>query len=235
MTFDTYLLAGAQRSAERRRMPLGLSLLLHGGLLVLGVLYSAMQVEELAAPSLPVIFAPPPAGPPPGPPPARAAARKVVPRVRPRPTALVQPTPNAVAPPEAPAESAEAEPEGQPGGVAGGIPGGQGEGPGGPSEPGTFVSPTVARGQLAIDPQADRYRVKLPPVLARSGTSLWALVRLCVSREGSVTSVKILIGADPLLDPTIVSVLSTWRYRPYTVDGRSVPFCSNLRYGISTP
>ena len=93
MTFDTYLLAGAQRSAERRRMPLGLSLLLHGGLLVLGVLYSAMQVEELAAPSLPVIFAPPPAGPPPGPPPARAAARKVVPRIRPRPTALVQPTP----------------------------------------------------------------------------------------------------------------------------------------------
>jgi hypothetical protein len=30
-----------------------------------------------------------------------------------------------------------------------------------------------------------------------------------------------------------VAAVRTWRYRPYLVDGRPVPFCSNVRYELS--
>jgi hypothetical protein len=46
--------------------------------------------------------------------------------------------------------------------------------------------------------------------------------------------VKILRGADPTVDPLIVAAIQRWRYHPYTVDGRPVPFCTNVRYEIST-
>jgi hypothetical protein len=49
-----------------------------------------------------------------------------------------------------------------------------------------------------------------------------------------VESVKILRGADPILDPIIAETLQRWRYHPYTVNGRPVPFCTSVRYEITT-
>jgi TonB family protein len=236
MTFDTFLTAGLQAKAERRRTPFGLSLALHGGALALAILYSVWRVEEVTAPpQVPTLitFARPPGGPPPA---APRAARRNPPRVRPRPAALVQPTPQPVAPIEEPSAVTEGPASDTEAGPPGGGGGGAGEGAGdGDGPPTRFVPPNVARGQLAIDPQADPYRVKLPPVLARARMSLWALVRICVDRDGRVASVQIVKGADPALDPSIVAVLSTWRYRPYTLDGRPIPFCTNVRYEINVP
>jgi periplasmic protein TonB len=232
-TFESFITQQVNTGRGRRRgWVFGVSLFLHGAVLVVGVLHSAWRVEVIPPPELPVMlfaFAAPAAPPPP--PPAAAATRRVV-RTRPRPTEVVQPTPQVAPAVEEPAEE-PGEPGGQPGGVPGGVVGGTGTGPGAGQGSTTFLNPTVARGQLAIDPHADPYRVKLPPALARAGVALWALVRICVDQHGRVASVDILKGADPAVDPLIKSVLATWRYKPYTINGRPVPFCSNVRYAIA--
>jgi hypothetical protein len=46
--------------------------------------------------------------------------------------------------------------------------------------------------------------------------------------------VKILKGADPTVDPEIKAKLMTWKYKPNTVDGRPVPFCTNVRYEMAS-
>ena len=64
--------------------------------------------------------------------------------------------------------------------------------------------------------------------------TLFAMVKICVNADGSVKDVKLIKSADPTLDPEIMGkIQSTWRYKPYTVDGRPVPFCYALRYEIS--
>jgi hypothetical protein len=90
----------------------------------------------------------------------------------------------------------------------------------------------TAHGRLAIDPNADRYRVALPPALERSGTAFAATVRICVSERGTVTGVTVLKSAGPGIDPQIPNVLRRWRYRPWFEDGRAVPFCYSLRYQV---
>jgi TonB family protein len=91
----------------------------------------------------------------------------------------------------------------------------------------------VARGLLAVDPNADEYRVKLPPSLARAGMKLAAVVRICVSPQGTVSDVRLLKSADPMVDAQIPEVLHTWRYRPYLVDGQPAPFCYVQQYEIA--
>jgi TonB family protein len=64
--------------------------------------------------------------------------------------------------------------------------------------------------------------------------SFWAMVKVCVEPGGNVKEAKIVKGADALLDPEILSKVRTWRYKPYMVNGRPVPFCYMLRYVISS-
>jgi protein TonB len=237
MTFETFLTAETRAPDKRRAMTYGLALAMHGALLVVGVLRSAWHIEELSPPILPVTLLALGAPPPPPPPPPAARAKASPTRVKPHPTEVTQPTRDRVIPPrDQPPAPTPGSDDGVPGGVKdgvkGGVPGGPGTTPGpGPTK---YISPTVARGQLAIDPQSDPYRVKLPPALASAGMVLWALLKICVKPDGQVQEVAILRGADPALDPLIVAAVRTWRYRPYTVDGRPVPFCTNVRYEITT-
>jgi len=190
--------------------------------------------------------------PPPPPPPPRAArqsASESRPRTRPveaKPQEVLVPKdrPKEQAKPEAAAESAfdHGEPKGQVGGQVGGVPGGVVGGivgaspppppPAKPSGP-KIVSASTGRGQLLIDPNAERYRVKLPLALARSGETFTAMLRLCVSAEGGVTAVQVLKGAGAALDGQFPSVMGRWRYRPLLADGVATPFCYLLRYEVS--
>ena len=97
------------------------------------------------------------------------------------------------------------------------------------------ISGRLAKAQLVIDANADEYRVKLPPSLARADMKLSAVVKMCVSAEGKVAEVKLLKSADPAIDAQIPAVLAKWRYRPLVVDGRAVPFCYVLQYEIAAP
>jgi hypothetical protein len=115
------------------------------------------------------------------------------------------------------------------GGVVGGVVGAPLSKDTGPR----LVAPQVAKGLLLTDPNDERYRVVLPPGLARAGVTLSAVVRMCVSAQGTVTEVRIIRGAGPAVDPQIPAVLGKWRYRPLLLDGKPTPFCYPLRYEIS--
>jgi hypothetical protein len=97
------------------------------------------------------------------------------------------------------------------------------------------ISGRLAKALLAIDSNADEYRVKLPPSLARAEMKLSAVVKMCVSAEGKVADLKLLKPADPAIDAQIPAVLGKWRYKPLVVDGRAVPFCYVLQYEIASP
>src|SRR5262249_24964224 len=157
-------------------------------LLVAGVVYSFWHVDELSPPTVTVTFmsaAPPP--PPPPPPPKKHASNKPktkpVEVVQPKPVEIVQPKEVKEEPkPEEEEEDEDgAEEGGEEGGVKGGVVGGvKGGVVGGmvgssavDTGPPKFLPPNVAAMQLAINPQDDAYKVKLPPALARAGARFW--------------------------------------------------------------
>jgi protein TonB len=226
---------GARRRSQRwRRVTLIVSVAVHVGALAVGVAYSLWQVDELPLPAVTVTLSAS-APPPPPPPPAARRASTSKPKVRPvetKPEILVQPR-------ETPKQVPKPEPEDAPeGGVAGGVKGGvQGGVVGGvlgaPAQGPRVLAPQVAKGLLLIDPNDERYRVRLPPALERAGVTLTALLFICVSAQGAVTEVRILKGAGPGIDPQIPTVLGRWRYRPLLLDGRPTPFCTQLRYEIT--
>jgi TonB family protein len=230
MTFDAFLTFGRPTSAGWRRVTYALSLALHGALLLVGVAASFWRVEEVSpSVQIPTFLAPfvPPSGSPP-PPARRPPARPHV-----RAPALVQPRPaEAPAPTEPTPATDDLDPPGE-------NPGRPGVGPGVDQishdwgSPPRMVGPHVAQAQLAIDPHVDPYRVRLPAALISARFSLTVLVKICVRATGDVDSVTVLRSNEPTLNATVVSVLHTWRYRPFTIDGRPVPFCSTVNYQIT--
>lgn len=244
MAFEAILTRERHGASGFWRGMLVLSVALHVVALVAGVVHSIWQVEEMPMPSLEVTLtaavAPPP---PPPPPPARKKSERR-PKTRPQPKSQEIVTPTEVSkdipkPVEDDAEEDEA--AGQVGGVEGGVQGGVVGGVVGGTPPPPPPKPTgpknvsakVARGQLLIDPNAERYRVKLPPPLARSGEVYVAMLRVCVSAQGSVTGVQLLKGASPAIDSQFPSVIGRWRYRPLLANGQPTPFCYPLRYEVS--
>lgn len=239
MAFDAVLTAGATTPQRWRRITVLVSVALHVVALAVGIGNSLWRVDELPLPSVAVTLtggAPPP--PPPPPPPA--AKKRSTGKVRPKTveTPLSQPREKEAKPapreePEPEKEEEKAEEGGVEGGVAGGVKGGVVGGVvGAPASP-AVLNANVARAQLLIDPNAEQYKVRLPPALARSGGEFAAVVRVCVSDQGAVTQVKVLRGADPAIDPQIPIVLGRWRYRPYQENGRPRPFCYLLRYEVT--
>jgi len=238
MAFEAILGDTRPASGRWRRVTVGVSIAAHAVALAIGVAYSFWTIEDLPMPAVAVTLvggAPPP---PPPPPPAKRHSTTKVKHVE-KPRTLVQPDPH---PKETPKEKPEQDDDdgkddGQEGGVKGGVAGGVVGGVVGapvPKDTGPkMVSPQIARQQLLIDPNAEAYKVTLPPPLVRTGMTFSAVVRICVSAQGTVSEVKLLRGADPAIDPQIPAVLGRWRYRPYTIDGHPVPFCYTIRYDVS--
>ena len=233
MAFETFLTVDKQKPKKSRRIMYAVSVGMHGVLLAVGVAVSYAGVEDISPKNGTLVtFHQLPAAPPP----AAGGAKKTPPKVKPRPTERLQPRLTALVAPRDPPKEETSEvvgpgvPEGKVGGQVGGV--GIGDPP---TETETHnVPPNVAKGYLAIDPQADQYRAHLPPSLARSGMSVWALLRVCVDRDGNVVGVTVLKSADPSAEASFISAIRTWRYTPFKVDNRPVPFCTNVRYEVRT-
>lgn len=250
MAFEAILSQQQAKPKRWQRVMLTVSIALHAGALLAGVVHSIWQVEEMPMPALQVtLTAAPPPPPPPPPPLARKKSADSKPKSRPevRPQELVVPkdTPKEQPKPEPDTSSDEGQEDGeaagQPGGVPGGVQGGVVGGVVGATPPPAPPKPTgpklvsakIGRGQLLIDPNAEPYRVKLPPPLARSGETYVAMLRICVSAQGAVTGVQLIKGASPAIDGQFPSVIGRWRYRPLLADGQPTPFCYLLRYEVS--
>jgi len=197
------------------------------------LIYSFWHVDVLSPPTVTVTFlqaTPPP--PPPPPPKKKAAKTKTVVAKE-----VVQPRANQIVQPKVKEERQEKEEkdDGVEGGVEGGIAGGVAPPP--PPAPkidtGTprMVAPGVAATQLLTNPATDpRYRPQIPEQFNRPGVKMFALIKICVSKEGNVSSAKIIKSMDPAIDPLLTAKVLTWNYRPITIDGNAVPFCYSLRY-----
>jgi outer membrane biosynthesis protein TonB len=228
MAFETFLTGDKHKPKRSRRLMYALSLGVHGLLLAVGVAGSYASVEELVPTNKTLVtFGQLPVPPPP---PAgkkgNANKTKIKKPTKVRPNEIVAPA-DKVQP-----EKPDPDDGNDPVGTKDGITGSTGIGPGTAIEdsPRT-LPPNVAKGNLAIDPQATQHRAKLPGYVHGS---VWALMKVCVDRNGDVIDVKILKGVDGNVDASFVSAIRTWRYTPYKVDGRPVPFCTNVRYEVQT-
>lgn len=243
--------ADAFRQRSRRRITVVISVLVHAAAGIAAIAYSFWHVEEISPPTVTVTFvsaaaAPPP---PPPPPPLGGGAAPKHPRVaRPKTATPTQPeqpkpvetpvkapvveTPKA-APTEAPAKAPEGDGSGSgrgagsKNGVAGGVPGGVANGVVGgavgapPTMKPKFLPPAMGA-QLKLsgaDPD-------FPPRLATPGARYLVVAKICVSVAGAVDSVTIQKHAEPTLDGNVVTTVKTWRFRPETVNGMPVPFCT---------
>jgi protein TonB len=241
MAFEAFMNKGRTAPKKRRRLTVILSLAFHGALIVVAFVHSFWHIEELSPPTVTVTFlsaTPPP--PPPPPPPKRKAAPKVKPvtqkpLVQPKPDELMQPRNK---PEEKPTEDQGAE-DGVEGGVSGGVSAGVSAAPPPPppppppkrDEPPKLLPPALASQQLLTDPRNDRqYAVVMPPAFGTAGMRLWAMVKICVSTQGNVADAKIIKSMDPAVDALLVDKIKTWKYKPFSIDGRPTPFCYNLRY-----
>jgi outer membrane biosynthesis protein TonB len=104
---------------------------------------------------------------------------------------------------------------------------------GGSDSAAKMLPPNVARAQLVIDPQDDEHRPAMPPELPRQ--KRWFLVKMCVTTTGEVQAATILRGEEPEANQAVVEGVKTWRYRPFTIDGRPVPFCYVMRLDHNQP
>jgi TonB family protein len=70
---------------------------------------------------------------------------------------------------------------------------------------------------------------RLPQELVRAGRRYPVELEICVDQQGAVADVHVERGSPDQLNAALLSAVRTWRYRPYTVGGASRPFCHALR------
>jgi protein TonB len=231
MAFDAFLYQEKAKPKKMLRIALTVAVALHAGLVTAGGIHSFWHVDELSGPNVAVTFlsgTPPP--PPPPPPPKK---KKSTPTHK--PVEVVQPKANSIVQPKEKEEPPEEEDDGVEGGVEGGVAGGTLGSVPTQQETAKLLPPNVGSGQLISDVKNDpRYRPSLPPALNRSGMRVWGLFKICVSAAGAVSNVSILKSADKLVDNEWMAKIRTWQYRPYSINGRPVPFCHPMRLEVQS-
>jgi hypothetical protein len=64
---------------------------------------------------------------------------------------------------------------------------------------------------------------------------VWGLFKICVTEDGAVKDVKCIKSADPLVDADWAALIKNqWKYKPYSINGRPVPFCYTLRLAVQS-
>jgi hypothetical protein len=98
-----------------------------------------------------------------------------------------------------------------------------------------LLPPNVGAGQIISDILHDpQYKPDLPHDKNLAGARFWGLYKICVDTGGEVTSVVTLRNPDFTVDQRWKTVIRRWRYRPYTINGRAVPFCHPMRIEVQS-
>jgi len=238
MAFEAILQQRAVTSGWRRLI-MPLSVALHGVALAAGVAHSIWQVEEMPLPAIEVTLSVAPPPPPPPPPPKRSSSHPKTKPVDPKPKVLTAPKETPKAEPEEAKEDDkdddQGDDNGQEGGVIGGVVGGVvgGTAPPPPKSTGPkFLSAQAGHGLLAINPNIRPYKVNVPEEFMQRGDVYSAVLNICVTAQGAVSSVKILKPSIPVIDLQIPTVVPKWRYHPYLVNGQPTEFCYNVKYTV---
>lgn len=227
--FESALIESTRQKVDKKRwMTLPLAVILH--VLVIGsaVALSLWYIEEIPDPPIPVSFyvqaAPPP---PPPPPPPKAAAPKAVQKVeQPQTNQMTAPV---TIPDALPKPSADTGGEGVEGGVEGGVPGGVMGGvlggvPGGVlgGVPGA-EEPMRVGGEVKEPIEVSRVKPQYPEAARKARMQGVVILEAIITKDGSVSDVRILRGINPLLDNAAMRAVQQWKYKPATFNGRPVP------------
>jgi protein TonB len=240
MAFEAFMRGSRGRWSRRRRVTVVISVALHAALLVVGATHSVWSVEELESPPMVIIRPPPPPtvapvkvslneppNPPSGPDRNRGGIRSPD---RPQPKAPPPVTPIATRPPGLASDSDEPETgyDTKPGiGTGPDTPGPHDERNDVP--PGGVKSlPTeIARHQVLHGPLPH-----LPPALKQLGAEHQVTLRVCVSTVGTVVSTTPIRATLAAVSETVAETVRTWRYKPYAINGRPVPFCYQASFNF---
>jgi len=229
------LLLEAESFSKPRTMTLGISLVVHGALVMLLVVVPLLLSERLPEPSdvgRAFFVSPPDVAPPPPPPPPPAPAAAAVARTPVAPP--VPPTASFVAPVEIPAEAPRPE-EGLGFGVEGGVPGGvEGGVPGGvvggivgglPAEAAAPPPQKVVRVGGKIHPPRliNRVAPVYPALATQARVTGLVILEARVGVDGRVKSVQVLRGG-PLFDQAAIEAVQQWRYMPLLLNGEPMEF-----------
>lgn len=98
--------------------------------------------------------------------------------------------------------------------------------------PTATVAPSVLAGlrisgQIQVHPDEVTQRQMI-----RDGAGkVEAVVKLCVTADGSVGSTRLLASTKyAAYDAVLVAAVASWRYQPYRLNGTAVPACSTVRF-----
>lgn len=241
--FQSLVLTESESLVKGRSTTVGVSLVLHGLILLAVILVPLFYEDVLPPPSeaLRAFFVTPAEAAPPPPPPPPAAGPRAVTRA---PAAPRQLEPAAfVAPIEIPPEI---KPEqgldlGVEGGVAGGVEGGV---PGGVvggvigGLPDTPPPPRVVRvgGLLTAPKLIRRVEPAFPALASQARLSGLVILEALVDVRGHVQEVKVLREA-PLFNEAAAEAVKQWRYQPLLLNGQPTAFILTvtLRFDLQTP
>jgi hypothetical protein len=92
--------------------------------------------------------------------------------------------------------------------------------------------PSTPRYHVTTDLTQRRYRLRISDRCIAAGYVYASVLRICVSAEGSVSSVEVLRHSIPAVDDQFPRVIGRWRYDPYLEDGVPTPFCYVRDYRI---
>ena len=233
--FEASLIESSKQKATGKRwLSVPLSIVIHVVVIGTGMAASMWYIEDIPEPPIPVTFyssaAPPP--PPPPPPPKAAAAPKSAPKVEPvKPTQVTAPmmvpdqVPVAPSAPEPVASSGVAGgvEGGVEGGVAGGVMGGVLGGQDGGVLGGNGEEPMRIGGEVKEPKEVSRVQPQYPEAARKARLQGIVILEAIITKSGSVDSVRVLRGLNPLLDTAAMQAVSRWRYEPATFNGRPVP------------
>lgn len=103
-----------------------------------------------------------------------------------------------------------------------------------PPQPRVVVTSVLQALRIAGDTQPRPSPGTQQMMLRNDHRTVRASVYLCIGTDGSLGSVKLTTPTGyPDYDQTILAAVGTWRYRPYTVDGRPHPACSAVMFVYS--
>jgi protein TonB len=264
VAFESFRAQDRGAPTRQRRVAFLLVAVFHGVLIAAGIVYSYWHVEELTPPTLRVTFmsaAPPPPPPPPPPAGGGSRAKKVAIKTK-TPEPVPEKPPEIVQPPEKVkpikkefrkhvdeyVEEENSKPgvgkgkgsieDGDEDGEEGGVIGGQKGGVIGGSIGGLGTTPAAPR---MMPPQFGGLQKlsgddpDFPPSLNHGDMSYVVEATICVSVTGSVETIRITKGSDPLLNDSVTRrVTKEWRYRPMRSGGIVAPFCYPARFEFNS-
>jgi protein TonB len=246
---------GNYQEAKHRKMPKWGPPLLTGAVIFHIALFLSMwiktiwDIEQLDRPktSIDLAVAPPP---PPPPPPPKGGAKPHDVQITPKKIKvkdIVQPV--KIEKQEVKEVEDKGDPNGEEGGVEGGVVGGVVGGdlngvmgapppppPPPPPAPPQNVPPTMLEGSRIAGEKMIYPSDVTKTEIQRSGkTRLIGSFKLCLTVAGEIQSVNMLKSTGfPAYDSAILSTIrSTWRYKPYNVNGRAVPVCTAVTFVYS--